>query len=423
MGRFCTNCGNRLGDGDLFCPVCGTKMDGQVMASAIPNNISSQVGNVSDNIGKYAQEGIGKFKEFTENNKIGINSNTIKEHIASHNLSGLDVVATAIYALSCLSIIVIGLMLGLIPGLIVAFLFYKCRDTMIGAFSQRGCWKPFLVHYSLGAILMGCFMIVMSEAHRFAGSGIGLASYIIFVIIYLIGHKIICCVYPASKPQGAAVRLWVTVGLAIVGRFWSKNNNADVASVANAGTDNQAAMTTAAATTMPLDGVSDAYGSTGMGTGVATPVFDNSSTVTGNVDVASANGVNFDNSTELNTVPDNMGPTQVTVTDMTGGTQETITQVSDNRYEIKDSMGITHGNVYVNDGTGETMINVDGQTLVESSNGEIRNPFDPNGDVAHAQPDGSVIVTDNMGQYAGGVTSDGTMVDAQMNPVGKIQKN
>ena len=146
----------------------------------------------------------------------------------------------------------------------------------------------------------------------------------------------------------------------------------------------------------------------------------NASTVTDNVDVGSANEVNYDNSTKFNKVPDNIGSTQVTVTDMTGRTQETITQVADNRFEIKDSMGIPNGDVYVNNGTGEAAINIDGETLNVSSNGEVRNLFDPNAGSASSQPDGSVIVRDSMSQYAGGILSDGTIVDVHMNPEGKV---
>lgn len=288
---------------------------------------------------------------------------------------------------------------------------------------------------------MMCFMVVASEAHRFAGSGIGLWAYIFVVIVYLIGHKIICAVYPSSKPQGAAVRLWVTIGLAVVGRFWGKNNKTDVASDANVGVDNQAAMTTAATTTIPLDGMTDASSTVGMGADVQASVLDKNPPMDSNIGFNSvngvdssnvainndfgttANGINGDNSTQFGSVADNMGGNNVTITDNTGGTQATVTQVSDNRFEIKDSMGIPHGDVYVNNGTGEATINIDGETLNVLSNGEVRDLFDPSAGSSNIQPDGSVIVQDNMSQYAGGVLSDGTIVDSQMNPVGKVHKH
>lgn len=102
----------------------------------------------------------------------------------------------------------------------------------------------------------------------------------------------------------------------------------------------------------------------------------NASTVTDNVDVGSANEVNYDNSTKFNKVPDNIGSTQVTVTDMTGRTQETITQVIDNRFEIKDSMGISNST----DPTGVIAANEQyNGTYMGSDNAGTSNPTDPTG--------------------------------------------
>ena len=94
------------------------------------------------------------------------------------------------------------------------------------------------------------------------------------------------------------------------------------------------------------------------------------------MDVGSANEVNYDNSTKFNKVPDNIGSTQVTVTDMTGRTQETITQVIDNRFEIKDSMGISNST----DPTGVIAANEQyNGTYMGSDNAGTSNPTDPTG--------------------------------------------
>jgi len=139
---------------------------------------------------------------------------------------GLDWLAIAMACIICFYTLVIAWAIGKIFFIISAGVLIYKWDVIKRALWDCNIFKPFIVHFIWGLIVVNGFLYSMDSLFRGFYYGVGINPLktqamliaLLFVanLIYYIGFRIICGVYKKSKPQGQLVRLLVSMGLLII---------------------------------------------------------------------------------------------------------------------------------------------------------------------------------------------------------------
>lgn len=190
MNNFCSSCGKALQGGESFCPDCGQQIGG----SKIPN----------------------KFSFNFNGNSLGIS--------ASNKPEGIDWLAIVITGITALYMVILSWIINPILCLMMIGLAVYKRDVVVKALWSNNIFKPFIVHFIWGAIVIASIFNIAESCSRGWGGTVNVAMLkVVFILLLVIGngvyyggYRLICYLYKESKPQGQLVRMMVSMGLVLI---------------------------------------------------------------------------------------------------------------------------------------------------------------------------------------------------------------
>lgn len=187
MSHFCSSCGKPIESDMAFCPNCGKGL-----------------------------------KAESQHHSFSINSiGSTLSLSAVDRPQGIDWLAIAISGLSCFYMVSIAFVVSKIYGIIFAGLLIYKRDVIKKALWHSNIFKPFIIHFAWGAIVIAAILDIFHDATRhpygfISGTTLLLTLMLLFLAgnaVYYVGYRVICYFYKASKPQGQFVRLMVSMGI------------------------------------------------------------------------------------------------------------------------------------------------------------------------------------------------------------------